>query len=201
MERYRPSVNSDAWREVPDPASGLWFDLGPHLLDQAFVLFGYPESITADIRAERDGAVVPDAFDVLLHYPNLRVQLGSNLLSRITAPRFRLNGTKGSFLKYGVDPQEDALKAGARPSQKDWGAESPEAWGKLAIASDNHVKETRVPTEKGNYTAFYENVRDVIASGAPAENSLPQALNLMRALELAVQSSREQRTVPFSGIK
>src|SRR5258705_1312021 len=106
MERYRPTLKAEAWRERPTPGSGLWFDLGPHLLDQAFVLFGEPESMTAELRTERDGAAVDDAFDVVLQYPRMRVLLRSNLLTCVPGPRFRLNGTQGSFVKYGSDPQE-----------------------------------------------------------------------------------------------
>src|SRR6266550_3396137 len=80
LERYRPILKRDAWRELPKPGSGLWFDLGPHLLDQALVLFGRPEAMTADLRAEREGAAVDDAFDVVLHYPGMRALIRSNLL-------------------------------------------------------------------------------------------------------------------------
>lgn len=198
MERYRPSLKAEAWREQPTPGSGLWFDLGPHLLDQAFVLFGAPESMTAELRAERDGAVVDDAFDVVLHYPKLRVLLRSNLLTCAPGPRFRLNGVRGSFVKYGSDPQEDALKGGAKLNSPNWGQEPAENWGTLSIAEGERVSQTRVPTETGNYSRYYQNVRDAIVAGAPLDVSPQHALDIMRALELGIESSRRGCKLPFA---
>jgi len=197
MERYRPTLKSEAWRELPTPGSGLWFDLGPHLLDQAFVLFGPPESMTAELRAERDAAAVDDAFDVVLHYPRMRVLLRSNLLTCVPGPRFRLNGTQGSFVKYGSDPQEDALKAGEKPGRPNWGQEPKENWGTLSIADGDKITETRIPTETGDYRRYYENVRDAIVSGAPLDVSPQHALRIMQALELGIESSKRGCRLPF----
>jgi predicted dehydrogenase len=197
MERYRPMLKSEAWRELPSPGSGLWFDLGPHLLDQAFVLFGPPESMTAELRAERDGAAVDDAFDVVLQYPRMRVLLRSNLLTCVPGPRFRLNGTQGSFVKYGSDPQEDALKAGEKPGRPNWGQEPKENWGTLSIADGDKITETRIPTETGDYRRYYENVRDAIVSGTPLDVSPQHALRIMQALELGIESSKRGCRLPF----
>lgn len=198
LERYRPQLRAEAWRELPKPGSGLWFDLGPHLLDQAFVLFGRPEAITAELRAERDGAVVDDAFDVVLHYPKLRVLLRSNLLTCATGPRFRLNGTKGSFVKCGSDPQEEALKRGETPQQPNWGQEPAENWGTLSLAEGDTVTQTRVPTATGDYRRYYENVRDAIVSGTPLDVTPQHALSIMHALELGMESNKRGCTLPFS---
>ena len=197
MERYRPALKAEAWRELPTPGSGLWFDLGPHLLDQAFVLFGPPESMTADLRSERAGSVVDDAFDAVLHYPKLRVLLRSNLLTCATGPRFRLNGTQGSFVKYGTDPQEDALKQGKPMDQPDWGQEPKENAGTLYISEGDKVTETRIPTERGDYRRYYENVRDAIVSGVPLDVSPEHGIAIMRALELGIESSKRGCKLPF----
>ena len=197
MERYRPALKANAWRELPTPGSGLWFDLGPHMLDQAFVLFGAPESMTAELRNERDGAVVDDAFDVVLHYPKLRVLLRSNLLTCVPGPRFRLNGTQGSFVKWGSDPQEDALKQGARMEQPNWGQEPEENAGTLSIAVGDKITATRIPSAAGDYSRYYQNVRDAIVSGAPLDVSPQHALAIMRALELGMESSRRGCRLPF----
>ncbi len=197
MERYRPALKAAAWRELPTPGSGLWFDLGPHMLDQAFVLFGPPESMTAELRTEREGAVVDDAFDVVLHYPKLRVLLRSNLLTCVAGPRFRLNGTQGSFVKYGSDPQEDALKQGASMDQPNWGQEPKENDGTLSIAEDDKITATRIPTQAGDYRGYYRNVRDAILSGAPLDVSPQHGLRIMRALELGMESSRRGCRLPF----
>ena len=200
MERYRPVLKADAWRELPTPGSGLWFDLGPHLLDQAFVLFGPPESMAAELRAERDGAVVDDAFDVVLHYPRLRVLVRSNLLTCVPGPRFRLNGTHGSFVKYGSDPQEEALKRGETTEQPNWGREPEENAGTLSIAEGDKITETRIPTESGDYRRYYQNVRDAILSGAPLDVSPQHALRIMHALELGIESSRRACRLPFGEV-
>ena len=197
MERYRPLLKAEAWRELPKPGSGLWFDLGPHLLDQALVLFGRPEAMTAELRVEREGAVVDDAFDVVLHYPRMRALIRSNLLTAVTGPRFRLNGTRGSFVKYGSDPQEEALKRGETPDQPDWGKEPKENWGTLSISEGDTLRETRIPTETGDYRRYYENVRDAIVAGVPLDVSPEHGLLMMQALELAMESSRRRCTLPF----
>src|SRR2546426_893734 len=197
MERYRPTLKAEAWRELPKPGSGLWFDLGPHLLDQAWALFGQPAEMTADLRAERDGAVVDDAFDVVLHYARLRVLIRSNLLTCVPGPRFRLNGTRGSFVKYGSDPQEEALKRGETPDQPNWGQEPEENWGTLSLAEGETITQTRIPTDTGDYRRYYQNVRDAIVSGVPLDVSPQHGLRIMQALELAIESSQRRCTLPF----
>src|SRR2546430_2547380 len=112
FDRFRPELRPGAWREQPLPGSGVWFDLGPHLFDQAVLLFGLPQAIRADIRIERDGAQTDDAFDVTLHYSRMRAVLRASMLTAPMAPSFAVHGTKGSFIKNGLDPQEAALKAG-----------------------------------------------------------------------------------------
>src|SRR5258708_32828084 len=126
----------------------MLFDLGSHLIDQALVLFGWPQEIYADIRCEREGCATDDGFDVVLYYPNLKVTLKSSMLVREPDPIFRLHGTAGSFVKYGMDPQEAALKQGQSPAtQPDWGRESEDYWGVL-----NTEKEIRkVPSLPGAY--------------------------------------------------
>ncbi len=200
LERYRPSLKADAWRELPEPGSGLWFDLGPHQLDQAFVLFGNPEAITAELRAERDGAVVDDAFDVVLHYPKLRALIRANLLTCVPGARFRLDGINGSFVKHGSDPQEDALKRGETPDQPNWGQEPAENWGALSLSEGEKISQTRIPTATGNYARYYQNVRDAIVSGAALDVSPQHALRMMRALELGMESSRRGCKVPFTDV-
>ena len=200
MERYRPELKADAWRELPTPGSGLWFDLGPHMLDQVFVLFGPPEFMTAELRAEREGAVVDDAFDVVLHYPRLRVLLRSNLLTCVPGPRFRLNGVQGSFVKWGSDPQEDALKGGGTLDQPNWGQEPSENWGTLSIAEGEKITETRIPTATGDYSRYYQNVYDAIVSGAPLDVSPQHSLDIMHALELGMESSRRGCKMPFAKV-
>lgn len=193
FDRFRPEPKPGAWREQPLPASGVWFDLGPHLLDQALLLFGIPRAISADIRSERADAAVDDAFDVTLHYPGLRALLRASVLAAAPRPSFAVHGTTGSFVKHGLDPQEAALKAGRTPDEPDWDREPPELYGTVTTAE----RARRVPTTPSSFTRYYENVRDVILGTAEPAVTPKQVLDVMRGLELAVASTSEGRVLPW----
>jgi scyllo-inositol 2-dehydrogenase (NADP+) len=193
FDRFRPELRPGAWREQPEPGAGVWFDLGPHLLDQAFEVFGLPQAISADIRIERDGATVDDAFDVMLHYPRMRALLRATLLAAAPGPSFAVHGTKGSFIKYGVDPQEAALKSGGTPGEPNWDVEPPELYGTLTTPEGARP----IRSIPSSYAYYYENVRDAILGKAQLAVTPARALDVMRGLELAVMSSRECRVVPW----
>jgi scyllo-inositol 2-dehydrogenase (NADP+) len=197
IDRFRPQLRPDAWRERAEPGSGIFFDLGPHVIDQALALFGTPGALSADIRAEREGAV-DDAFDLVLHYPRLRVALSSCMLAAAPRPRFLLHGTAGSYVKYGADPQEDALRQGKMPGSEGWGREPHEKWGTLSLLQDDGqtVAQT-LPTDAGDYRQYYENVRDAMHGSAPLVIAPKQILDVMRAIELGQKSSQERRTVDW----
>jgi len=209
FDRFRPQLRSGAWREQAGPGSGVLFDLGPHLIDQVLVLFGLPASVNGDVRRERDGALADDAFDITLHYPGLRASLRATMLASRPGPHFLVHGTRGSYVKYGLDPQEDALKRGERPGgTATWGREPAGAWGTLVLgavgsANDRGIpahagEERKVPTEAGDYRGFYENVRDAILRKAALAVTPQAALRVMRVLELAQLSSRERRVVDYA---
>ena len=197
FDRFRPQLKDNAWRERPEPGSGILFDLGPHLIDQALVLFGEPESIGADVRIERDGGAVDDAFDVVLYYPRMRALLRSSMLVCTPTPRFAIQGTRGGYLKYDLDPQEDALKRGQRPAGDLWGSEAPERWGTLQVAQGDSFVSEKLPTAAGDYRQYYQNVRDAILGDAPLAVTAKQALRVMHALELARESNRQRSVVPW----
>src|SRR5664279_3084593 len=197
FDRFRPRLKDNAWRERPEPGSGALFDLGPHLIDQALVLLGEPEAISADLRIERDGASVDDAFDVVLHYPRMRALLRAGLLVSTPTPRFVVHGTQSGYLKCGLDPQEEALKRGERPSGEFWGYEAPERWGTLLVAQGDVLATEQLPTAPGDYRQYYQNVRDAILGNARLAVTAEQALRVMRAIELAVDSNRRRCVVPW----
>lgn len=195
-DRFRPHAPA-TWRNRPEPGSGILFDLGSHLIDQALHLFAEPKAITADVFSQREGAQVDDAFDLRFEYPGLRVTLRSTMLACVSRPRFLLHATKGTFVKLGMDPQEEFLRPGDGSYNPAWG-EDPEArWGTLTTpAGDDSFTERKIKTENGYYPGYYANVRDAILNGAPlAVPANPDGLRTMRALELAKQSSRERRTL------
>ncbi len=193
FDRFRAELRPGSWREQPLPGSGLWFDLGSHLLDQALVLFGKPQAISADIRIERPGAAADDAFDVALHYPHMRAFLRASMLAASPGPTFAVHGSKGSFIKYGLDPQEAALKSGRLPDEAGWDAEPPEMHGRLTTAEGKR----RIATTPSSFTHYYENVRDAILGKAPLGVTAEQALDVMRGLELAVASSHKRCVLPW----
>jgi predicted dehydrogenase len=194
-------VRPDAWRERTEPGSAVFFDLGVHLIDQAMVLFGLPEAITADIRIERAGAVVDDAFDATLHYPKTRVLLRAGMIALAPDLRYLIRGEDGAFVKYGIDPQEEALKRGELPRDDTWGREAPEKWGKLYTPEGTSLRAETVPTMPGDYRLFYSNVRDAILGNAPIDVTHQQMLNVMKALEAARESSDRRCTIPFPHVE
>ncbi|HET8826094.1 MAG TPA: oxidoreductase [Terriglobales bacterium] len=191
FDRYRLELRPDAWRERPEAGSGIFFDLGVHLLDQALLLFDTPEAITADIRIERAGGRVDDAFDVLLHYPRMRALLRASMIALAPDLRFLVRGEKAAYVKHGIDPQEEVLKRGEAPGGDSWGREKQENWGVLQSLDGAE----RVETEAGDYRLFYENVRDSILGKERIAVNHDQMLNVMRGVEVSRKSSEERRTV------
>lgn len=194
-DRFRPMLKPNAWREKEELGSGLLFDLGSHLIDQAQVLFGLPEAVTADIGVQREGGQAMDYFEVLLHYGRLRVRLKGGMLVRELGPHFILHGTAGSFVKYGMDPQEEALKQGESLLQPNWGMEPSAQWGLLNTEIGNLHFHGKIETVKGCYQAYYENVYDAIVHGADLAVKPEEARNTIRLIELAVESDEQKRTV------
>jgi predicted dehydrogenase len=194
-DRFRPEVR-DRWRERAGPGSGAWIDLGPHLLDQALVLFGEPLAISADIGLQRHGATADDYFHVTLRYPVLRVILHGNLLTAAPGPRFSVHGTKASFVKHGLDPQEGQLKAGMTPGAEGWGRD--ERPGVLTTVENEIQVHADVLPEPSDYRAFYAGARDAILHGAPSPVPVDGALRTMALLELAQAASDQRRELPVA---
>jgi predicted dehydrogenase len=197
-DRFRPTLKPNAWREQPVPGAGILFDIGPHLIDHAMQLFGRPDAVAADIRTEREGGLADDAFDILFHYPKaMRAVLSSNILAATPRPRFTLFGTKGAFLKQTFDPQEMNLRRGEIPKDAPWGAEPEESWGLLTLSDGTNLTQRRIPSGTGDYRDYYANIRDVLLGRAQPVVTLPQALDVMRALELARESNAKRCTIPW----
>jgi len=196
-DRYRPFAKPGAWREQSGPGSGIFFDLSPHLIDQSFMLLGMPEAITADLRTERTGFVTDDAFDVLLGYSRgTRALLRATMLSAAPRPRTVVLAENGSYLKRDFDPLELTLRAGQVPEGDDWALEKEEDWGELTVIRHGQTTMRRVPSV-GDWRDFYANVRDAILGTAAILVTPQQILNVMVAMELAMQSSHEHRTIPW----
>jgi scyllo-inositol 2-dehydrogenase (NADP+) len=203
MDRFRPLPRENTWKEGANSANGLLMDLGPHLVDQALALFGAPVGITASVRKDRDKTDIEDAFDITLEYPRLRAHCRSTMLAADPAPRFLLHGTKGSFKKHGLDPQESALVGGAkvpRMGEGEWLAEPESQWGTLTVAPQleepGTLTRTKVKTELGDYRLYYANVRDAINGVAKLAVTPEDGYRTVRLLEMARESTLEKRTLP-----
>jgi scyllo-inositol 2-dehydrogenase (NADP+) len=200
-DRFRPHLKPGAWRERSSRAGGgILFDLAPHLIDHALLLFGPPQAISADIRIERDNAVVDDSFDLKLYYPrDCRAVLRATMLAAALRPRFVLHGTKGAYVKQNFDVQEPKLRVGRIPwEETPTQAEQEENSGILTLANaDGTTTERRVPPGAGDYRAYYANVRDAMLGRADLAVSPQHALNVMRILELARESSNRGCMIPL----
>ena len=197
FDRFRPLVRQ-RWREQSPVGGGLWFDLGPHLLDQALQLFGWPHTLRLDLARQRDEAVNDDAFEARLGYAGgLNVTLRASALTALPGPRFAAHGTRGSFVKWGLDAQEDALKAGQRPlPDTDWGIDT-QAATLSTLGPDGETLQARaVPLLRGDYPAYYAGVRDAIVAGAPNPVPAAQAIDVMALIELGFRSDAERRELP-----
>ncbi len=207
FDRFRPMQRPNTWKEAGDDANGMLFDLGPHLLDQCLALFGAPEAITASVRKDRDATEIEDAFDITLHYKvdgrGLLTHCRSSWLACDNSPRFLLHGTRGSFKKYGVDPQEGALVGGAKVprmgSGDSWLEEPKTAWGTLSVAPNpadpGTLVKSEVKTLPGDYRGFYANVRDAINGVAEQAVKAEDGFRVVKLLEMARVSSAEGRTL------
>ena len=199
-DRFRARLKANAWRERSGPGTGILFDLAPHLIDHALVLFGVPEAVTADIRIEREHAVTDDSFDLTLHYTGgLRAVLRATMLAAVARPRFVLHGTSGAYVKDAFDVQEPKLRAGRLPwNETPAEAEQEENSGILTLVDENgKTTERRVPPAPADYRAYYANIRDTLLGTAAPAVTPQHALDVMQVLELARQSSARRCTVPW----
>lgn len=187
-ERWRPEVEPSKWRErgEPEEAGGLLFDLGSHLVDQAVQLFGRPTHVYAEIERRRPGTEVDDdAFVALTHLGGVRSHLWTSHVAARTGPRFRVLGMRGGFEKHGMDVQEEALAAGARPGDPGWGREPAERWGTLS--ADGQVR--AVESEPGAYERYYEAIAASLRDGAPPPVDPHDAVAGLEVLEAARASA------------
>jgi predicted dehydrogenase len=196
FHRYRPEAKVGAWREESGPGNGILYDLGSHLIDQALYLFGMPKTITADIRLQRPHAKADDCFDIRMDYGFLRVTLKASMLVREPGPRCMIHGTKGSFIKYGQDPQEELLKQGVLPVSPDWGSENEENYGLLHTEIDEQDTIMRYPSLQGNFGLYYINLYQTLRNDAELKEKPEHGYNTIRLIELAIESNKAKATLP-----
>jgi scyllo-inositol 2-dehydrogenase (NADP+) len=191
FDRFRNLIRN-SWKEQAASKTSTLYNLGSHLIDQALVLFGMPDAVYADIRKQRTGAEVDDLFDLNLYYPKLKVTLKSSYLVREQGPRFMLHGTEGSFVKYGIDPQEEALTAGHYPDEPGWGEEPESDWGLLHTTMNGLNYRGRVETLAGCYTKFYDHLYETLVNGSVLMVKPEESLNGIRLIKAAYESDEKR---------
>ena len=195
FDRFRNDVREETWKEDPAAGTGTLYNLGSHMIDQALVLFGLPEGVRADVRILRPGGKVDDSFEILLKYSELKVTVRGSYLVKEPGPRYTLHGTEGSFLKWGLDPQEDALKDGRKPGSGNWGTDLPKDYGLLNTTFEGLHYRGRIETLPGNYLSFYDNIFRAIREGATLAVTAEEGADVVRVIEAAYRSAREERMI------
>ncbi|MFT3997467.1 MAG: oxidoreductase [Asticcacaulis sp.] len=192
FDRFRPALRN-RWREQAAPGAGLWYDLGAHLVDQAVCLFGAPDAIALDLAQQREGSVVDDYFHATLFYGAKRIRLQASALTAAPGPRFEVHGRLGTYVTYGLDPQEDSLKAGTPVGAGDWGRGGD---GVLTPVDDlTPLPAIAQPTLNGRYERFYEGMASAIRGKGPLPVPAEEAHAVMRLLDLGRQSAIEGRVI------
>ncbi|MDR1555565.1 MAG: Gfo/Idh/MocA family oxidoreductase [Tannerellaceae bacterium] len=198
-QRYRNYIQEGTWKEKKAGSHhriGLTYNLGSHMIDQAVRLFGLPQAVYADIAKLREGSEVDDYYHIQLIYPSVKVSLRAGYLMREETPRYYVHGTKGSFVKYGLDPQEELLKAGISPALPGWGTEKETDWGILNTETEGGLHfRGKIETLRGNYAAFYDDICDAFRNHRPAATDASGVLPVIRLIEAAFQSVQERRVV------
>jgi predicted dehydrogenase len=192
IDRYRPVVR-DRWRESAAPGAGIWYDLGPHLVDQALQLFGLPERVHASLVVQRAGGHSADWANVRLDYGVRQVIVHASMLVAGGARRFIVHGTRGSLIKTGADRQEAQMLAGQRPGSSGWG-EDPDP----LLHFDAEGKEHHRPAPSGDQRRYYVELRDALLARAPMPVRAIDALATMAVIEAGIAASREGHAMPLS---
>jgi predicted dehydrogenase len=194
-DRFRNYIEANTWKEEASRGTGILYNLGSHMIDQVVSLFGLPEYVDARSGIQRPGGKVDDYYDIRLTYPNMLAIVKSSYLVREQGPRYSLHGTDGSFMKYGLDPQEQALKEKKIPGSAGWGTEPKEWWGKLNTVSNGLTFNGQIETLAGNYPAFYANVFEAIREGKKLLVDATESRNVIRIIEACFESNNTKKAV------
>lgn len=195
FDRYNPALSPKVHKETLNPGAGVLKDLGPHLIDQALYLFGFPDAVFADLRIIRKSSVVDDGMDILLYYPQMRVRLRAGFFFREAVPAYALHGRMGSFLKMRGDVQEDELKAGKKPGTDDWGTEPENLAGILHTEKDGEIIKGIVPTLQGNYYELFEGLYIAITENREVPVPAADGVRTMKVIDAAIQSNEQKRII------
>jgi len=195
FDRYNPILSPKVHKETANTGAGILKDLGPHIIDQAVYLFGFPQSVFADIRITRENSLVDDWFDILLYYPDFRMRLKASFFVREANPAYVVHGKIGSFLKPRGDVQEDELKLDKKPNLESWGTEPKELEGLLHSEVDGKIIKEKIPTLQGNYYDYFDGVYQSIVNDKKEPVTAQDGIRVMQIIEAAFLSNEQKKVV------
>lgn len=170
------------------PQDGAFYGLGVHTMDQIISLFGRPDHVAYDIRSLRNKANPDDTFEAQLFYGDLKAIVKTSHLVKIDYPKFIVHGTKGSFVKYGIDQQETSLKANIMPGEPGFAAD--ESVGVLEYVNDDGVTvKEEVKPETGDYGRVYDALYQTLTIGTPNYVKESEVLTNLEILERAFEQA------------
>ena len=194
-DRFRNYVEANTWKEERGKGTGILYNLGSHMLDQVVCIAGMPRQADARIGVQRPNGKIDDYYDIRLQYEGFHAIVKSSYLVREQGPRYSIHGTEGSFMKYGIDPQEQALKEGKIPGAPGWGAEDKLHWGKLNTTLQGVHIEGAIETLPGNYLAFYQNVFEAIRENKPLAVKPEESRDVIRLIEACYESNEKKQAI------
>lgn len=197
-DRFRPFIKPNSWKEEDTPGAGLVYDLGSHLIDQTLVLFGKPDYVTGFISAERENSKTADHFEIRLEYSDKSAVLKAGMMVRDNSLRYIINGTAGSFIKHGIDVQEEKLKNGKFPKDDaNWGLEPQEIWGRYFFEQAGVTMSEKVESSRGDYRLYYQDIYHAITGHKEPYVTAQDGAAVIKIIELAIKSSKEKKSMKF----
>ena len=200
FDRFEHQLSLKQHKEVPEKGTGILYDLGSHIIDQALQLFGMPEAIFADLMYMRPGTQVDDYFELLLYYNEFRVRLKGTYQALEPVPAYMIHGSKGSFHKIRADVQENDLKIGSLPTNDNWGMEPDAAKGKLFLQTADGIQVQEIPTEIGCYNLYFDNIFQHIRNDVPLLVKPTEGMQVIEVIEKAWESHLNKKVVVCSSI-
>jgi scyllo-inositol 2-dehydrogenase (NADP+) len=197
-DRFRNYIDEKSWKENPNDGIGVVYNLGSHLIDQVITLFGMPQWVDARIGIQRPGGKVDDYYDIRFEYEDFFVTIKSSYLVKELGPAYQAHGTEGSYVKYGIDPQEEMLTKGIQPSHSVWAEEPKESWGILNSVANG--KEFRGPyaSVPGNYMPFYDQLFEAIRNNKGVPVNPLDSRNGIYLIEKSYESSKSRKAIKIS---
>jgi len=195
FDRYNPALSPKNHKETANAGAGVIKDLGPHIIDQALHLFGYPEAVHGDVRYTRENTLVDDWFDITLYYSDKRVRLKAGFFVREAVPAYVVHGKKGSFLKQRGDIQEDVLKTGEKPNRDAWGKEQEGKEGLLHTEINGEEVRKKVPTLQGDYYELFDGMYNAVTQDKPEPVTAGDGIKTMKIIDAAIASSEQKRII------